>query len=331
MSPSRAFARALAVATAVLMLHLGGWPAGSQPAGPQPTSELVAVPHLDVNVPRSLGRGSSAPVASPAETAEPALRQPAPSTGNGITLTSLHDGATLTPAEPPFVIVEGQLENASAAPVWLVVNDRRMLVPVRDGRFRQALPVLEASLVVWAETKTPDGQLDRWSRPVTVNAASPTPSGVVLVVEWPDQLRGLQAEIGAIWRERSERPGPHGQTVALKPFRTGADRDRPEVFCLEQALPGVYTFLARYAGASSRAEVRVLVHTAQGGRLRSRERRLIVSPGPGTLVLGRLLLPQGVHWDQEEWFSGKSESGDVVAKFRFPEGITWSERKLDVD
>jgi hypothetical protein len=320
--------------TTVLLALLGGQPARAQVPGEQPAPALVAVPVLDATVSRPLIPPAPAPAggaASPVEQAAPVPREPAPATGNGITLTSVHDGATLTLGEPPFVIVEGQVESLNGAALWLVANDRRIPVAVHAGRFRQALPVLEATLVVWAETRTPGGQLDRWSRPVTVTAASPTPSGLVLVAEWPGQAPGLRAEISAVWRERPERPGPLGHPVALKPFRTGTDRDPPEIFHLEQPRPGVYTLLLRYENAGSAGEVRVLLHSAEAGRLQIRERRLVAGPGAGTLVLARVLLPHGIHWDQDEWFSGRSENGQIVAKFRFPEGITWSERKADLE
>ena len=50
----------------------------------------------------------------------------------------------------------------------------------------------------------------------------------------------------------------------------------------------------------------------------------------GRAVLARVLLPQGVLWEQDGWFSGSSESVDTVTKFRFPEGINWVERKADL-
>jgi hypothetical protein len=50
----------------------------------------------------------------------------------------------------------------------------------------------------------------------------------------------------------------------------------------------------------------------------------------GKAILAKMLLPQGVLWEQDEWFSGSSESVDTVTKFRFPEGINWVERKADL-
>jgi hypothetical protein len=38
------------------------------------------------------------------------------------------------------------------------------------------------------------------------------------------------------------------------------------------------------------------------------------------------MLPQAVLWDQDEWFTGRSESSDSITKFR-DDGTSWIERK----
>ena len=40
-----------------------------------------------------------------------------------------------------------------------------------------------------------------------------------------------------------------------------------------------------------------------------------------------MLLPHGVMWDQDDWFTGRSEGPETITKFRIPEGITWTERR----
>jgi hypothetical protein len=50
----------------------------------------------------------------------------------------------------------------------------------------------------------------------------------------------------------------------------------------------------------------------------------------GTTVLARFLLPYGVLWEQDDWFTGYSEGPDTVTKFRIPEGISWVERRADL-
>jgi hypothetical protein len=50
----------------------------------------------------------------------------------------------------------------------------------------------------------------------------------------------------------------------------------------------------------------------------------------GRAVIARLLLPQGVLWEQDDWFTGRSANGDAVTKFRFPDGVSWTERIGDL-
>jgi hypothetical protein len=47
-------------------------------------------------------------------------------------------------------------------------------------------------------------------------------------------------------------------------------------------------------------------------------------------IVTKLLMPFGVLWDQNVWFTGRSEGADTVTKFRFPEGVSWTERKSDL-
>jgi hypothetical protein len=46
----------------------------------------------------------------------------------------------------------------------------------------------------------------------------------------------------------------------------------------------------------------------------------------GTMI-GRLLLPEGIYWDEDEWFTGKIENGDSITKYNSPEGMSWKETK----
>jgi hypothetical protein len=41
-------------------------------------------------------------------------------------------------------------------------------------------------------------------------------------------------------------------------------------------------------------------------------------------------MPQGVLWEQDSWFTGRSANGDTVTKFRFPDGVSWTERVGDL-
>jgi len=75
--------------------------------------------------------------------------------------------------------------------------------------------------------------------------------------------------------------------------------------------------------------VRPSLYLPQGNHLTSRQLRP-VSPNRSEAVLAKILFPHGVLWEQDDWFTGQSQGADTVTKFRFPEGISWTERKRDL-
>ena len=81
-------------------------------------------------------------------------------------------------------------------------------------------------------------------------------------------------------------------------------------------------------------EVAVRVMRKLAARVRELDRRvekLLIDNALGrTLEVLRWLLPQGILWEQEDWFTGRSESADTITKFRLPDGVTWTERKANL-
>jgi len=73
--------------------------------------------------------------------------------------------------------------------------------------------------------------------------------------------------------------------------------------------------------------IRPTLYIPAAGTVIRRELEPISLSGAGRRAIARVLLPHGVFWDQDEWFSGRSDSVDTEMKFRFPEGISWVERK----
>jgi hypothetical protein len=228
------------------------------------------------------------------------------------------------------VVVEGTVEEGPAPTVWLVANDRRVSVRMEHGRFRHALPLLEPVVVLWAETRAAGGQLLQWSRAVVVHAASRTSSGAVLMLTWPREVTVVRADVTVIWRAHSDRTTAPIHTLPLKRFGTAAASGLPEIMYLTDLKPGVYTFVLRHEVLGVIDRMRPTLHLADAGKLASRELGFVPLARAGTTVLARVLLPYMVHWDQDEWFTGRVRSGDAVTKFRLPEGITWTERSVDL-
>jgi hypothetical protein len=252
-----------------------------------------------------------------------------PASSNGVALTSPADGLIVTPEDPPVVVVEGRIDDKSATTVWLVANDHRIPVRAADGQFRKVLPVLEPTLRLWAETSR-TGEPGSRSQIVTVHTTGPRRPSGVLVMEWPRGTQGVDVEVSALWRPHPERLDEPAQSIRL----TGVLRpsnDAPfDVFWLRNVRPGVCTMILRYRGLLPNGEVHPTLYLPDGDRLNARPVRPIRLEGAGKAVLARVLLPHGVLWEQDAWFSGSSESVDTVTKFRFPEGINWVERKADL-
>ncbi len=246
-----------------------------------------------------------------------------------VTIRSPEDGHHLPPDAPPVVVVEGQVEDGQISGVWLYVNERRMLVRVWAGRFRQVVPVFEPFLRMWAEV--PSNGVPRERSPtVTVSAAAPTLSMGVLLMDWTQAPAGGDAEVTAIWRARADRPDGVVQRVPLEPLRLPPPAAIPDIFYLRQMKAGVYTIVLRYRALPVAGSARPTLYLAEGGKLRVQELRPVFLTDTGEIVLGRILLPHGILWEHDAWFTGRSESVDTLTKFRLPEGITWTERKSDL-
>ncbi len=250
-----------------------------------------------------------------------------PPVPNGIAITSPQDGHTLPPDAPPIILVEGQVADWNISSVWLVANGRRIPVRTQNGRFRKALPLLDPLIRMWAEIPA-NAKPRRRSQEVTVRIPSRSLSYGLLVMSWPSTVTGDRVQVNATWRARPERLDVPVQGVPLKVVGASQEDTIPQAFALRPK-GGVYTFLLRFRAVSA-GDVRATLYLPEAGHLKARELRPVSLNGTSEVVLAKVLLPQGVFWEQDEWFTGQSESADTVTKFRFPEGISWTERKEDL-
>jgi hypothetical protein len=251
---------------------------------------------------------------------------PRPSS-NGITLTSPADGLTLGPDDPPVAVVEGEVDDKSLTTVWIVANARRIPVTVSEGRFRHTLLVPDPLVRLWAEA--PGGDTVRRSDTVTIRTAGARPASGVLVMQWPAGTDGSSVEVSVTWRAQPERLDTVVHTTRLA--AVGEANGAPAaMFHLRSLKPGVYTLMLRYRGATPLGDVQPTLYLPNKDRLAPRALRPIALNSAGRRIVAKVLMPQAVLWSQDDWFSGRSESVDTLTKFRIPEGISWVERKADV-
>jgi hypothetical protein len=238
-----------------------------------------------------------------------------PPVASNVTITSPRDGHTLSPDDPPLVTVQGEVADPGLGAVWIVANDRRMMVPVTGGRFRAVIPVLEPTVRVRAET----GGEDRHSETVTVDASAALPAIGLFLEDWPHDT-SRPARLTVTWRANPARLDGGAQPLVLSALPVDGETGA-HFFYLRTARPGVYTFSMTYS-AGVAPVVRPVLSLAGAPRALAPVRL----DGSSRAVVTRVLLPQGVLWEQDDWFTGRSASGDTVTKFRFPEGVSWIER-----
>ena len=234
-----------------------------------------------------------------------------------ITLTSPRDGDSLTPGAPPLVAVEGQVSDSALTAVWLVANERRLSVPVSSGRFAAVLPALEPVVRIRAETSTER----RGTAPVTVHASGALPAIAIALLDWPRDAAG-SIELSVSWRSNPAKLDGVRALPLSAVTSTGASG--LDLAYLRDARPGVYTFVVTYR-AGTRASIRPVLSLSGAAHTLPP----VTVDGSGRAVIARVLLPQGVLWEQDDWFTGRGASGDIVTKFRFPDGVSWSERVGD--
>jgi hypothetical protein len=252
---------------------------------------------------------------------------PRPSS-SGIALTSPPDGLTLGPDDPPIAVVEGEVDDKSLTTVWIVANDHRIPVTASAGKFRHMLLLPDPLVQVRAEASS--GDAVRRSGTVTIRTTGARRPTGILVVQWPAGTEGSAVEVSATWRAHSERLDTIVQAMRLPAVEEGTNGAPSAMFYLRALKPGVYTLIVRYGGAAPLGDVRPTLYLPDRDHLAPRALGPLSLNGAGRRVVAKVLMPQAVLWSQDDWFSGLSESVDTVTKFRVPDGISWVERKADL-
>jgi hypothetical protein len=239
----------------------------------------------------------------------------------GITITAPADGYRLGLEDPPVVVVQGEVEDPDTTLVSLMVNGRRVRVPVADRRFRYVVPVLEPAVRLRAETTT--GDPPGHSSTITVHGAASAAPALVLVLDGPPPSSPL--DVGATWRSSAARVDIPAYPVALKSVAPGPAMPS-SVFYTRGLQAGVYTLALRSDAGGAGVPTAGILYLLRDGQLSVRPLNTIPVNGPRR-VLARLLMPYGVLWDQDDWFTGQSQNAETVTKFRFPDGVSWAEKK----
>ena len=244
---------------------------------------------------------------------------PAAPRPGGISITAPLNGHRVGHDEPPVIVVRGRVDDRSATAVVVWVNDLRITAPVVAGMFEAVVPGVESVVKLRAEVAGSANPKRSQEVVVHVDAASvPT---AVLLFDWGRAASPPELDVRATWRSRSERTND-----PLLPVNVKALPAYSSVFFMQNMKPGVYALSLGYR--ASDVPLSATVYLGGGGaKATAKPLRKLKLNGNGRTILARLLLPFNVLWDEDGWFTGRSESSTTVTKFRLPEGVSWVEEK----
>jgi hypothetical protein len=275
--------------------------------------------------PPDTGSGRAGPVVAQRET-RGSSQERAGTRGPGrVAITAPQSGHTLSPDDPPIVIVRGRVDDPEVSTVWLAANSRRIPLRVRDGKFEYPLVVIDRTTTISAEA--PSSAVRR-SEPIIVHAAPNAVTTGVVILDWGEARPAGVVEMVATWRARADRlEGQQGKVlVRAAPL----PEDIPfSAFYVRNMNSGVYTFVLGYRGFDAATRMTPRFYLTTPGTPTVRDLTQVSLSGSGKTVAVRIMVPQAVLWEQDDWFTGRSEASDTITKFR-DDGTSWIERKGEV-
>lgn len=223
--------------------------------------------------------------------------------------------------ESPVAMIRGRVEDATVDIVKLIVNGEFAETPVEDGYFEKTVFLKERENTLEAEAINPAGLTAR--------------SGVLKVVLKnpivPDTLlhllcdgHDMESHPKVTLRERSQLDDEKGAVsdVDVIEMMSVNEGYGEKVFAVKEGRDGAYT-LKVSGGGGTDCKLVVTLNSSKR-KVRVFEKRLLEGE---EWAVGRFLFPEGVFWDEDEWFSGRVEDKDSITKYKFPEGVTWKELK----
>ena len=247
-----------------------------------------------------------------ASTKPPAIRLTSPAAGQ---------------SDKKNVAVKGKVSGYGIVSVVLTYNGRQRELLVRGGEFESEITLDEGRNLIRVDTADASGETAADMVEVVYAApVDPAKTRIDLVVRIEHNAAGAVLSTQHKWAPHPLSKGS-GQAAAPE-FKEDGGAKGGTVSVLK-ALPGIYTIGVGYDTATSGpAEVtfEVTVFGYDPARRKNRKIGPVRIEGKGSIPAVRLLLPEGVFWEDDGWFSGVMESGRITTKYKMPEGIVWKER-----
>ena len=230
-------------------------------------------------------------------------------------------------SEKKVVAVKGKVSGYGITSVVLTFGARQRELLVRDGEFESEVVLDEGRNLIRVDTSDVDGKTAADTVEVIYAVpVDPAKTRIDLVVRVEHNAPGAILSTSHKWAPHPLSKGP-GQAVAPE-FKVDGGSKGGTV-SVSKAVPGIYTIGVGYdttASGPAEATFEVTVFGYDPARRKNRKIGPVRLEGKGFIPAVRLLMPEGVFWEDDGWFSGVMESGRTTTKYKMPEGIVWKER-----
>jgi hypothetical protein len=98
------------------------------------------------------------------------------------------------------------------------------------------------------------------------------------------------------------------------------------IFSVAKAEKGIYTFVMQNTGENLQ-KTSLMIRLLEGKKGARNRKFETINIRPHAELTFKFILPEGIFWDDETYFTGSIESSDNITKFNDATGIVWKENK----
>jgi hypothetical protein len=240
-----------------------------------------------------------------------------------ISFTSPKENSIIDALNDREVTISGTVKGQGINTVRIYVNRTILDVPVNDGGFYRRTPLESEDNTLYAEATDSSGRTSR-SEEIRFRAVNLIPRDLTVRAEYSG--RNGHHSLKCKWV-----PHPLSGKGPAHPPAPGfnvSGGDKYGLVSVTEALPGIYTIGVEYdtgPADATGAAFEVTLYGYDPARKKVRRVGPLRLQGKGYIPAVRVMLPEGVFWEDDSWFSGILESGKGTTKYREPEGIVWKE------
>jgi hypothetical protein len=98
------------------------------------------------------------------------------------------------------------------------------------------------------------------------------------------------------------------------------------IFSVAKAEKGIYTFVMKNTGETLQ-KTSLMIRLLEGKKGARNRKFETINLKPHTELTVKFILPEGIFWDDESYFTGSIESSETITKFNDTTGVVWKEQK----